>query len=89
MLLGVNCYRRFGRAYRSHLQGVNSTLGLLDPWIGTDRLSRNVSNWLPTNAAWHPRSTKTSLLRSWILKSSKSDTVEIVLQYVVLLKIIW
>jgi hypothetical protein len=55
----VILYRRFGAAYRSHLQGSGSPrrskkklfLDFLTLEDGTDMLSRNVGKGLPLNAA--------------------------------------
>jgi hypothetical protein len=38
----IGTYRRFGKAYRSNFQR-SSSLGMLDPWRRTDRLSPNVA----------------------------------------------
>jgi len=48
-------YRRFDTTYRSSSRVKQE---LIDPWNGTDRLSRNVGNSLPNNAAWRPRRVK-------------------------------
>jgi hypothetical protein len=51
----VIVYRRFGKTYRSHLQGLGSpNLFFLDFFIvedGTDMLSRNVGKQLQLDAA--------------------------------------
>jgi hypothetical protein len=57
-------YRRFEKAYRSHLQGSSICkeffLACLTLAEGTDRLSRNVGNYLPLKKAWRTRRTNTT-----------------------------
>jgi hypothetical protein len=48
-------YRRFGTMYLSHPQGSSCPRGMLDPWIWTGMLSRNVGNKISFYVAYEPR----------------------------------
>jgi len=51
--------------------------------VDTDRLSRNIGNWLPINAVWHHRRVKISV--GWLLRYSGTAVFGLQRQYIALL----